>query len=778
MEGNPDLVHASTGESKWAIAKKAVEEKTLAALTKEDFRRHASVFTKRSGAGTGTRFKNAARKAATKGGKMASVSPTDPATAGSDARPSNSGRKTLINATGSAAANFDQLMSRLVGRRGENTIHHQVAAAKIPFLAPPSSFRIRWDAVLVLLILWTSIMLPLQIAVIVDTTGPGWLVLDTLVDLFFIADLVLNFFTPYNAPNGEWITDRNAMAKNYAKSWFIVDLVSSVPIDVVMRWSLGVDDVADDTASGLRGGVSVEALKGAKLARLFKNLRLLRVTRLAKMMASSFGALSSAAQLVRILLAFIFFTHCFGCLFIFVSNNFYGRVEETWTWKAEINPVQMPDSGRTYVVASFNALSMLFGESPTPWQAAQTDAEMVTTICILLIGSIFHATLYGEVAHLMARFNSASSRRQEKLATIRQHLNSLRLDRVVCDRVMEYYDFMWQTNQFSNLDSFLQDLSPALQEEISLLISGPMVQKVPLFQTMKDACLVEIVKALRQRLYLGGDFIVCEGSIGREMFFVNSGSCEVVMKANMAIVLASFSTGGHFGEIALVTAGTRRTATVLATTNCNLSALYLDAFTALCSQFPELEKAVVEMAEERKKEEQALAGTVLATLGLIGKKKNKQAAQDKPAAKKPLSGFAAAAASAASAKAATVPTGADQDTKDGEKQEPTRVPAMMVGLAAAASSKHATTPDQAATNKRVLDEVRWNLRDEAPRCLLSLHGRNRAPSIYAACSSSLQCSGKVLTRCLALLCFSLWPSHDRLQLFAKKCDRFTPCSAG
>ena len=87
-----------------------------------------------------------------------------------------------------------------------------------------------------------------------------------------------------------------------------------------------------------------------------------------------------------------------------------------------------------------------------------------------------------------------------------------------------------------------------------------------------------------QHLFLAGDFIITEGTHGREMFFVNLGQAEVVTKGDMDMVLAEFKAGDHFGDIALALPNCRRTATVVARTNCDLSALYLESFNILCKE--------------------------------------------------------------------------------------------------------------------------------------------------------------------------------------------------
>ena len=507
---------------------------------------------------------------------------------------------------------LSQRLARLIGRRavGEQFIHQEEPPA--PLLSGASRPRAMWDILIICLVLYSTVLLPLQMAEIVDMDSPGWQAFDLIVDVLFWIDLVLNFFTPYQSASGDWITDKKRMALNYLKSWFVIDFLSCLPIDTIVESALASSaSSSSSTSSAVEN--SLDAVKATKMARLVKNFRLLRVARIGKIFARYASKIPNTGQVMRIFAAFVFFTHVCGCIFLFVSNSFptNDHFPGSWTWQAEIHPQQQPSPGRSYIISTYNALFMLFGTQSAPEMAKQSEGELISVIFILLLGSICHATLYGEMAHLMSELNANGTRKKAKLTAVKQHLRTLGIDNVVADRVLQYYAYVWKVNKYNNREHFLQELSQPLHDEISLLVSGKMVQRVDMFRTMNDACLLEVVKALRQRLYLAGDFIICEGTAGREMYFVMAGRCEVVTKAKIEIILAEFGVGDHFGEVAMAMPNSRRTATVVAADNCDLSALYLDAFQGLSAQFPELELAVQEMAAQRKLQHTELQKTIL-----------------------------------------------------------------------------------------------------------------------------------------------------------------------
>lgn len=58
------------------------------------------------------------------------------------------------------------------------------------------------------------------------------LVIDSIVDVVFFIDIVLNFHTTFVGPGGEVVSDPKVIRKNYFKSWFLIDLLSCLPYDV------------------------------------------------------------------------------------------------------------------------------------------------------------------------------------------------------------------------------------------------------------------------------------------------------------------------------------------------------------------------------------------------------------------------------------------------------------------------------------------------------------------------------------------------------------------
>jgi len=55
------------------------------------------------------------------------------------------------------------------------------------------------------------------------------LIFETIIDLFFITDIVVTFFSAYEKKNNVIETRKSHIASTYFKGWFLIDTLSSLP---------------------------------------------------------------------------------------------------------------------------------------------------------------------------------------------------------------------------------------------------------------------------------------------------------------------------------------------------------------------------------------------------------------------------------------------------------------------------------------------------------------------------------------------------------------------
>lgn len=90
-----------------------------------------------------------------------------------------------------------------------------------------------WSGILVVLLIYTATVMPYKIALIDDGENIEMFYLDTIVDFLFVFDIYVNFNTPFKSNTDAYVYNRKIITGNYIKSWFIVDLLASAPMNMI-----------------------------------------------------------------------------------------------------------------------------------------------------------------------------------------------------------------------------------------------------------------------------------------------------------------------------------------------------------------------------------------------------------------------------------------------------------------------------------------------------------------------------------------------------------------
>lgn len=90
--------------------------------------------------------------------------------------------------------------------------------------------------------------------------------------------------------------------------------------------------------------------------------------------------------------------------------------------------------------------------------------------------------------------------------------------------------------------------------------------------------------------------IIKQGALGTKMYFIQSGTVKIVLQGGE--FLGTLSEGAYFGEICLLTK-TRRNASIIAETYCDLFSLSADHFNEVLQQYPQMRASIESLAQER-----------------------------------------------------------------------------------------------------------------------------------------------------------------------------------
>ncbi|XP_073493387.1 potassium/sodium hyperpolarization-activated cyclic nucleotide-gated channel 3 isoform X2 [Phyllobates terribilis] len=481
---------------------------------------------------------------------------------------------------------------RMFGSHKAVEIEQQrVKSAGFWIIHPYSDFRFYWDLIMLLLMVANLIILPVGITFFKDQNTPPWIVFNVLSDTFFLADLILNFRTGIVVEdNTEIILEPHTIKMKYLKSWFLVDFISSIPVDyifLIVDLETNVDTEVYKTARALR---IVRFTKILSLLRLLRLSRLIRyIHQWEEIFHMTYDLASAVVRIFNLIGMMLLLCHWDGCL-QFLVPMLQEFPDDCWV---SINKMVNESWGKQYSHALFKAMSHMlcigYGQ-----QAPEGMTDVWLTMLSMIVGATCYAMFIGHATALIQSLDSSRRQYQEKYKQVEQYMSFHKLPPDTRQRIHEYYEHRYQGKMFDE-ENILGELSEPLKEEIVNFNCRNLVANMPLFANADPNFVTAMLTKLRFEVFQPTDYIIREGTVGKKMYFIQHGVVSILTRGSKETKL---SDGSYFGEICLLTRG-RRTASVRADTYCRLYSLSVDNFNEVLEEYPMMRRAFETVAMDR-----------------------------------------------------------------------------------------------------------------------------------------------------------------------------------
>lgn len=187
----------------------------------------------------------------------------------------------------------------------------------VEMFLPNSTFRIMWDFMSVLFTIYFAIEVPYRAAFVYDqdiTKVVRWIIVDTIIDIYFITDILLRLYFLPLTQNGILIVDLDQIRKHYASDGLLVDIFASLPIDFV-----GI-------------GIGIYYLPHLRLIHMARIFRFPSYMCQIESYLNLFNLRLSAATglLLKMISYYFVVVHWFGCIWFALHRYLEARVKYTW----------------------------------------------------------------------------------------------------------------------------------------------------------------------------------------------------------------------------------------------------------------------------------------------------------------------------------------------------------------------------------------------------------------------------------------------------------------
>ena len=418
--------------------------------------------------------------------------------------------------------------------------------------SPPLRY---WDLIIAVLVFSQILMVPFQLASFPGADSNGLLVANMAMDCIFLVDIFVQFKLAvekgeqgYYGDDVDLVTDRKTIAKMYLHGWFAIDFLAVSPLFVTIFGTL----------LGWRSETTnlLKLIKAARLPRLFRLMRIFRVLRTVNMRSKEmqwlmYSRYSYLLNVFYLLIGLFCMVHVYACLWYVISELNIGQrfiiavktwnpplttdghydedfAEDTYKYDSSRNKTVFVEA--SYTMAFHQAVLMIMGES----MDMETDEERWMSSLLMIVGAVIMAIVFGEVSMYITNFYASSNMFQKKMTDLYESMEALGLPQSLQERIHLFYKYVW--DEHHSIDgrpailTFVPELSTNLAKEIYLYLFSDMITKVPMFHNRPADVVQHLVLAVQTLIYMPKDYVIVKGEFGQEMFFIQSGKCDVIIE--------------------------------------------------------------------------------------------------------------------------------------------------------------------------------------------------------------------------------------------------------
>ncbi|KAJ3022117.1 UNVERIFIED_CONTAM: anaphase-promoting complex subunit Hcn1, partial [Siphonaria sp. JEL0065] len=365
----------------------------------------------------------------------------------------------------------------------------------------------------------------------------------------------------------------NDWREHYFKTMFFADIVSVFPFELL-------------PVEGAHYLWAIRLLRMHKLGHQMKSSPI--ASQLQKSLLRLCGISQAVSPIIPLATVFLLFMHVQACV-IFLAGRLFEFSNH------EIEPYKDAGIFSQYMWSLHMSATNIFplGYHPT------NPVEQLITVAFVVCGAGLYACIVGGVSSIAIGIDASGRLYKQKIDELKEYMHWKSIEPVTQRKVLKYYELKYRGKYFEEAE-LLNEMNESLRMEISTHNCRELISRVPFLRREQcdgkdDLFAGRITSALEPCYYVPGDIVFIQGEIGRDMYFIFSGSVLVTISGKGVAVLRD---GAFFGEIALV-ANIPRTATVQAVSSCVLYKLSQEAFDKILLAFDDVKKNVNKIYIER-----------------------------------------------------------------------------------------------------------------------------------------------------------------------------------
>ena len=360
------------------------------------------------------------------------------------------------------------------------------------------------------------------------------LILNTIIDLFYIADIIISLRTGI-LQNGMVQLDKDILLKSIPKWRKIIFYISPLPFYLI--------------------GTLFDNKILFKILICTKILRVLRLYDSTVTIRKTLYYVNYYSKIILLFSALFTVIHFFACIFWLI-----GRMDESWLYK---NNIQVKTKFQQYIYSYYfittTVLTVGYGDIHV-----YSFTEICLIIVVELVGFIFYNYTISSIVSLVA--DNSRDFFINRYQRILDGFKEKGISKDSMNEILRYFEYIWekasiQTGYYETSKQFPE----SLRKKLSLTIYIDLFKKIEVFNEISQKSLAELALLLKPRIFTPGDLIVKPGKVGNHIFILEEGTAGVYNKKGTFLISLDETKGTIIGANSMIT-GEEETVKIIAHT--------------------------------------------------------------------------------------------------------------------------------------------------------------------------------------------------------------------
>lgn len=384
---------------------------------------------------------------------------------------------------------------------------------------------------MVLLVAYSAWVYPFEFAFLHSSPDKKLYIADSIVDLFFAIDIFLTFFVAYIHRRSQLLVrEPKKIALRYIKTWFLMDVASTIPFEAIGYLITGNKKVA--LSYSLLGILRFWRLRRVK--KLF--------TRLEKDIRFNYFWI----RCIRLLFVTLFLVHCAGCLYYLLADRYPHKGE---TWLGSVNPNFTETSlWIRYISAMYWSITTMTTVGYGDLHAVNT-VEMIFIIFYMLFNLGLTAYLIGNMTNLVVEGTRRTMEFRNSIEAASNFVGRNRLPPRLKKQILAYMCLRFKAESL-NQHQLIEQLPKSICKSICQHLFLHTVEKVYLFKDVSKEIIVLLVAKMKAEYIPPREDVIMQNEAPDDVYIIVSGEVEIIdYEMEKEIAVGTLQTGDMFGEV-------------------------------------------------------------------------------------------------------------------------------------------------------------------------------------------------------------------------------------